>query len=91
VGILLVEQDVTLGVGVANRVHCLLEGKTALTGTPEELSAEQIEQAISVDMSVASAHESNRDLAQRHHPRCAGGRVLRAVRVRTLLDVRVMR
>jgi branched-chain amino acid transport system ATP-binding protein len=58
VGILLVEQDVTLGVGVANRVHCLLEGKTALTGTPEELSAEQIEQAyFGGDMSVASAHD----------------------------------
>ena len=58
VGILLVEQDVTLGVGVANRVHWLLEGKTALTGTPEELSAEQIEQAyFGGDMSVASAHD----------------------------------
>jgi branched-chain amino acid transport system ATP-binding protein len=45
VGILLVEQDVTLGVGVANRVHCLLEGKTSLTGTPEELSPQQIESA----------------------------------------------
>lgn len=45
VGILLVEQDVTLGVGVANRVHCLLEGKTSLTGTPDELSPQQIERA----------------------------------------------
>jgi branched-chain amino acid transport system ATP-binding protein len=45
VGILLVEQDVTLGVGVADRVHCLLEGKTSLSGTPDELSAEQIERA----------------------------------------------
>ena len=45
VGILLVEQDVTLGVGVANRVHCLLEGKTSLTGTPGELTSRQIERA----------------------------------------------
>jgi branched-chain amino acid transport system ATP-binding protein len=45
VGILLVEQDVTLGVGVANRVHCLLEGKTSLTGTPSELTPQQIESA----------------------------------------------
>jgi branched-chain amino acid transport system ATP-binding protein len=45
VGILLVEQDVTLGVGVANRVHCLLEGKTSLTGTPDELTSQQIERA----------------------------------------------
>jgi branched-chain amino acid transport system ATP-binding protein len=45
VGILLVEQDVTLGVGVANRVHCLLEGKTSLTGAPGELTPQQIERA----------------------------------------------
>jgi branched-chain amino acid transport system ATP-binding protein len=45
VGILLVEQDVTLGVGVANRVHCMLEGKTSLTGTPAELTSAQIERA----------------------------------------------
>jgi branched-chain amino acid transport system ATP-binding protein len=45
VGILLVEQDVTLGVGVANRVHCMLEGKTSLTGTPAELTPAQIERA----------------------------------------------
>ncbi|MGA2294946.1 MAG: ABC transporter ATP-binding protein [Acidimicrobiales bacterium] len=54
VGILLVEQDVTLGVGVANRVHCLLEGKTSLTGTPQELSAQQIERAyFGGDMAIA--------------------------------------
>jgi branched-chain amino acid transport system ATP-binding protein len=45
VGILLVEQDVALGVGVANRVHCLLEGKTSLVGTPGELTPQQIERA----------------------------------------------
>jgi branched-chain amino acid transport system ATP-binding protein len=45
VGILLVEQDVALGVGVANRVHCLLEGKTSLVGTPAELTPQQIERA----------------------------------------------
>jgi branched-chain amino acid transport system ATP-binding protein len=57
VGILLVEQDVTLGVGVANRVHCLLEGKTSLVGTPGELSAQQIERAyFGAEMSSPSRH-----------------------------------
>jgi branched-chain amino acid transport system ATP-binding protein len=45
VGILLVEQDVALGVGVANRVHCLLEGTTSLVGAPDELTPQQIERA----------------------------------------------
>jgi branched-chain amino acid transport system ATP-binding protein len=45
VGILLVEQDVALGVGVANRVHCLLEGTTSLVGAPAELTPQQIERA----------------------------------------------
>jgi branched-chain amino acid transport system ATP-binding protein len=55
VGILLVEQDVTLGVGVANRVHCMLEGKTSLTGTPAELTPAQIERAyFGAEMSSTS-------------------------------------
>ncbi|MGD0055057.1 MAG: ABC transporter ATP-binding protein [Acidimicrobiales bacterium] len=60
VGILLVEQDVTLGVGVANRVHCMLEGKTSLTGTPAELTSAQIERAyFGGEISTASpTHES---------------------------------
>jgi branched-chain amino acid transport system ATP-binding protein len=60
VGILLVEQDVTLGVGVANRVHCLLEGKTSLVGTPGELSALQIERAyFGAEMSSPSHHHED--------------------------------
>lgn len=43
--ILLVEQDVTAALRVANRVHCLLEGRTALEGTPRDLGAAQIEEA----------------------------------------------
>lgn len=55
VGILLVEQDVTLGVGVANRVHCLLEGTTSLIGTPTELTSAQIERAyFGAEMSATS-------------------------------------
>ncbi len=61
VGILLVEQDVTLGVGVANRVHCLLEGKTSLTGTPDELTSQQIERAyFGGDISVAPTKSGER-------------------------------
>jgi branched-chain amino acid transport system ATP-binding protein len=45
IGVLLVEQDVSQGLRVATRVHCLLEGKTSLVGTPAELSAEAIEHA----------------------------------------------
>jgi branched-chain amino acid transport system ATP-binding protein len=45
IGVLLVEQDVGQALAVATRVHCLLEGKTSLTGTPGELSTEAIEAA----------------------------------------------
>lgn len=45
VTVLLVEQDVSQGLKVANRVHCLLEGRTSLEGRPEELSATAIEEA----------------------------------------------
>jgi branched-chain amino acid transport system ATP-binding protein len=45
IGVLLVEQDVSQGLRVATRVHCLLEGKTSLTGAPAELSSQEIERA----------------------------------------------
>jgi branched-chain amino acid transport system ATP-binding protein len=45
IGVLLVEQDVSQGLRVATRVHCLLEGKTSLVGAPADLSAEVIEHA----------------------------------------------
>jgi branched-chain amino acid transport system ATP-binding protein len=45
VSILIVEQDVAQGVAVANRVHCLLEGKTSLTGVPSDLTSDQIDRA----------------------------------------------
>jgi branched-chain amino acid transport system ATP-binding protein len=45
VTILLVEQDVSQALAIAGRVHCLLEGRITLTGTPGELSPTQIEQA----------------------------------------------
>jgi len=45
VSILIVEQDVAQGVAVADRVHCLLEGRTSLTGVPADLTLEQIDHA----------------------------------------------
>jgi branched-chain amino acid transport system ATP-binding protein len=43
--ILLVEQDVSQALRVADRVQCLLEGRTVLEGRPRELSPEAIEVA----------------------------------------------
>lgn len=42
---LIVEQDVSQAMRVADRVHCLLEGHSVLQGRPDELSAEQVERA----------------------------------------------
>jgi len=43
--ILLVEQDVSQALRVADRVVCLLEGRTVLEGSPRELSVKAIEAA----------------------------------------------
>jgi branched-chain amino acid transport system ATP-binding protein len=43
--VLLVEQDVRQALEVADFVHCLLEGRTALTGRPEDLTKEAIASA----------------------------------------------
>ena len=43
--ILLVKQDVAQARQVATHVHCLLEGRTSLMGRPDEVTAEQIEEA----------------------------------------------
>lgn len=45
VTVLLVEQDVTQALRVADRVQCLLEGRTTLAGRPAELERAQIEAA----------------------------------------------
>jgi branched-chain amino acid transport system ATP-binding protein len=42
---LIVEQDVSQAMRVADRVHCLLEGRSVLQGRPQDLSAEQVEHA----------------------------------------------
>jgi branched-chain amino acid transport system ATP-binding protein len=43
--VLLVEQDVSQALRVASRIHCLLEGRTTLVGTPANISADQVEAA----------------------------------------------
>jgi len=43
--VLLVEQDIGQAVTIAKRVYCLLEGRVALTGAPNELTREQISAA----------------------------------------------
>jgi branched-chain amino acid transport system ATP-binding protein len=43
--VLLVEQDVTQARRVANRLQCLLEGRTTLEGKPADFTSEQIEAA----------------------------------------------
>jgi branched-chain amino acid transport system ATP-binding protein len=45
VTVLLVEQDVSQALRTADRVLCLLEGRTVLAGTPADLTPEQIEKA----------------------------------------------
>ncbi|HEV7898556.1 MAG TPA: ABC transporter ATP-binding protein [Planosporangium sp.] len=42
---LIVEQDVSQALRVADRVQCLLEGRTVLRGRPSELGLEQVERA----------------------------------------------
>jgi branched-chain amino acid transport system ATP-binding protein len=43
--VLLVEQDVSQALKVASHIHCLLEGRTTLEGTPASVSADQVEAA----------------------------------------------
>ncbi|WP_375388240.1 ABC transporter ATP-binding protein [uncultured Amnibacterium sp.] len=43
--VLLVEQDISQAIRVADRVVCLLEGHTVLTGRPGDLTRDQIEDA----------------------------------------------
>jgi branched-chain amino acid transport system ATP-binding protein len=43
--VLLVEQDVSQAMRVASHIHCLLEGRTTLEGTPADVTAEQVEAA----------------------------------------------
>ncbi len=43
--VLLVEQDVSQALRVASHIHCLLEGRTTLEGTPADVTADQVEAA----------------------------------------------
>jgi branched-chain amino acid transport system ATP-binding protein len=59
---LIVEQDVSQAMRVADRVQCLLEGRSVLQGRPGELSAEQVEHAyfgIGASLSATGAGEEH--------------------------------
>ena len=43
--VLLVEQDVSQALRVASHIHCLLEGRTTLSGPPADVTAEKVEAA----------------------------------------------
>lgn len=43
--IILVEQDLTRAMGVADRVICMLEGRAVLEGNPKELTRDQVTEA----------------------------------------------
>lgn len=43
--VLIVEQDLSQALQVADRVHCLLEGRTVLAGKPAEFTMQEIEDA----------------------------------------------
>jgi branched-chain amino acid transport system ATP-binding protein len=45
ISVLLVEQDVSQALRVANRFQCLLEGRTTLAGAPAEFTARDVEAA----------------------------------------------
>ena len=92
--VLLVEQDVSQALRVASHIHCLLEGRTTLVGTPASISADQVEAAYFGLADTAPGQPARRrgvsrhGLGKRHHPGGAGRRALRAVRLRTVVDVR---
>jgi branched-chain amino acid transport system ATP-binding protein len=55
--VLLVEQDVSQALRVASHIHCLLEGRTTLEGTPADVTAERVEAAYFGLAEAASAHD----------------------------------
>jgi branched-chain amino acid transport system ATP-binding protein len=59
--VLLVEQDVSQALRVATRIHCLLEGRTTLQGTPAGLTPESIEGAYFGLSGAAAADDDARD------------------------------
>jgi branched-chain amino acid transport system ATP-binding protein len=60
VTVLLVEQDVSQALHVASRIHCLLEGRTTLEGSPQGLSAERIESAY-FGLTSQAGNQSSRE------------------------------
>ena len=58
---LIVEQDVSQAMRVADQVHCLLEGRSVLSGRPVDLTAEQVEHAYFGIGSAADTGQEGRD------------------------------
>jgi branched-chain amino acid transport system ATP-binding protein len=59
--VLLVEQDVSQALRVADRVQCLLEGRVVLEGHPADLSPEQVERAyfgLTASQSGSATHDT---------------------------------
>jgi branched-chain amino acid transport system ATP-binding protein len=42
IAIVIVEQDITRSLAVADRFYCLLEGRVSLTGRPQEVSRHEV-------------------------------------------------
>jgi branched-chain amino acid transport system ATP-binding protein len=55
--LLIVEQDLTEALGVANQVLCLLDGRVVLTGSPDSLSQSQMMTAYFGDADHSSKAE----------------------------------
>jgi len=87
ISVLLVEQDVSQALAVATRVHCLLEGKTSLTGTPDQLSADPSNRRTSDDSFGRDTGGVRVIWLNVIVSACSWG-LLRALRLWSVLDVR---
>ena len=90
--VLLVEQDVSQALRVASHIHCLLEGRTTLEGTPPASARTRSRRPTSGWQAPRPARHrkgvSRNGLGERHHPGGADRRPVRAVRLRAVADVR---
>jgi branched-chain amino acid transport system ATP-binding protein len=68
--VLLVEQDVSQALRVASHIHCLLEGRTTLEGTPAEVTAERVEAAY---FGLAGAATTTRSTTEANSPGFSSG------------------
>jgi branched-chain amino acid transport system ATP-binding protein len=69
---LIVEQDVSQAMRVADRVQCLLEGRTVLQGRPRELDIHQVERAYFGLVGGAGAATDEREPVSTDQPTTGG-------------------